>query len=189
MNTENSASQQKIDKHIKQLAFFAALCMFLAAIEYAIPKPLPFLRLGLANLPVLLSLSLLQKKDFFFLIFLKIMCQALISGTLFSYVFLFSAAGSFTSGLIMFITYHILYRSITISYIGISMAGALGNNIIQIILARFIIFGTNTKYIAPVVLIAGCITGFMLGIFTNTFTQQSVWYKKLLQQSTAKKDF
>lgn len=39
------------------VAFFAALCLFLVAVEYAIPKPLPFLRLGLTNLPVILSLQ------------------------------------------------------------------------------------------------------------------------------------
>ena len=30
--------------------------MFLSVIEYMIPKPMPFMRLGLAHLPILLSL-------------------------------------------------------------------------------------------------------------------------------------
>ena len=32
------------------VALAAAVCLFLASIEYLIPKPLPFLRIGLANL-------------------------------------------------------------------------------------------------------------------------------------------
>ena len=37
-------------------ALAAAICLFLAGIEYMIPRPLPFLRIGLANLPLLLAL-------------------------------------------------------------------------------------------------------------------------------------
>ena len=44
-------------------AFFAALCLFLSAIEYVIPKPLPFMRLGLANMPIVLALYVLKRKE------------------------------------------------------------------------------------------------------------------------------
>src|SRR5574344_318813 len=87
------------------VSFFAGLCLFLSAVEYAIPKPLPFMRIGLANLPILLALPKLRGRDIFLLVVLKIAGQALISGTLFSYVFVFSAAGSLSSALVMFILY------------------------------------------------------------------------------------
>ena len=73
---------QTTDKRL--LPFLAALCLFLAAVEYAIPKPLPFLRLGLANLPVIVALFVLPTRDIYKLILLKIMGQAIITGTLFS---------------------------------------------------------------------------------------------------------
>ena len=63
-----------------------------------------------------------------------------------------------------------------ISPLGISVAGALGNNIAQIILARYIIFGEGTKYIAPLLLITGLITGILMGIFALTFMQKSRWF-------------
>ena len=75
-------------------AWFGALCFFLSTIEYMIPKPLPFLRLGLANIPILLAIDILPLPAYSVLVLLKILGQGLIGGTLFSYIFLFSAAGS-----------------------------------------------------------------------------------------------
>ena len=84
-----------------QTSFLAALCLLLSSVEYAIPKPLPFLRLGLANLPIILSLRKLSVRNVLLLTLLKIVGQAIISGTLFSYVFLLSASGSIASVCIM----------------------------------------------------------------------------------------
>ena len=166
---------QTTDKRL--LPFLAALCLFLAAVEYAIPKPLPFLRLGLANLPVIVALFVLPTRDIYKLILLKIMGQALITGTLFSYIFLFSAAGSLASGLTMLGVHRMLKKRI--SCIGLSLAGAAANNIAQLIVARLILFGSATKYIAPILLISGAVTGLILGIFTQMFIERSKWFRGL----------
>lgn len=166
---------QTTDK--KLLPFLAALCLFLAAVEYAIPKPLPFLRLGLANLPVIIALFIMPTRDIYKLILLKIMGQALITGTLFSYIFLFSAAGSLASGLTMLGVHRILRNRI--SCIGLSLAGAAANNIAQLIVAHLILFGSATRYIAPILLISGTVTGLILGIFTQMFTERSKWFRGL----------
>ncbi len=73
----------------KTAALLAAFCMFLSILEYLIPKPLPFMRIGLANLPVLLSLVLLPVRGTALVVFLKVLGQGLINGTLFSYIFVF----------------------------------------------------------------------------------------------------
>ena len=166
---------QTTDK--KLLPFLAALCLFLAAVEYAIPKPLPFLRLGLANLPVIIALFIMPTRDIYKLILLKIMGQALITGTLFSYIFLFSAAGSLASGLTMLGVHRILRNRI--SCIGLSLAGAAANNIAQLIVAHLILFGSATRYIAPILLISGAVTGLILGIFTQMFIERSKWFRGL----------
>ena len=166
---------QTTDK--KLLPFLAALCLFLAAVEYAIPKPLPFLRLGLANLPVIVALFVLPTRDIYKLILLKIIGQALITGTLFSYIFLFSAAGSLASGLTMLGMY--LWLKKKVSCIGLSLAGAAANNIAQLVVARLILFGSATRYIAPILLISGAATGLVLGIFTQMFIEKSKWFRGL----------
>ena len=176
-----SSSRRLMDrKHY--IAFFAALCLFLSGIEYAIPKPLPFLRLGLANLPVILSLFVMKRRDTLWLILLKILGQGIITGTLFSYVFLFSAAGSFASGLTMLALYPLCKKSL--SLVGLSLAGALANNLAQLAMARLILFGTNTRYIAPLLLITGLVTGLLLGIFTEYFCRKSRWFAQILAEKS-----
>ncbi|MDR3301545.1 MAG: Gx transporter family protein [Spirochaetaceae bacterium] len=166
----------------KTLAALGACCLFLATIEYMIPKPLPFLRLGLANVPLLLALHL-PFSFFGTLVAVKVLAQALISGTLFSYVFLFSFAGTAASSLFMFLLARVFHgggaRRGAISFVGISVAGAFLSNITQLVLARFFILGESALYIAPPFLFVGIISGFLLGLFTEKFTQQSVWYKSV----------
>lgn len=162
--------------------FLAALCIFLSALEYVIPKPLPFMRLGLANVPIILALFLLNARQYFLLVLVKVLGQSIVSGTLFSYIVLFSAGGTFASSLIMFVTYRLLGRFV--SCIGISLIGALANNTIQLILARFILFGEGAFFLAPVLYITGTITGILLGIFTLTFTSSSRWFTFCKTRST-----
>ena len=166
--------------------FFAALCLFLSAVEYAIPKPLPFMRLGLANLPVLLSLATMRRRDTLLLIALKVIGQALISGTLFSYIFVFSASGSFASALTMLVLHMLFYKTNKLSNIGLSLAGAFANNVAQIAVARIMIFGENARYIAPILFTTGLGTGFVLGVFANIFCQKSQWYHNLLINNFAR---
>lgn len=169
--SEKSSTNKKI------LSFLTALCLFFSAVEFAIPKPFPFLRLGLANAPIILSLFILPASQFFLLVILKIFVQNLISGTLFSYTILFSIAGSFSSALIMFILFKLLYHRGFISLIGISLAGALFNSLAQLGISYLLIFNENTKFIAPVLLASSFITGLLLGIAVTIFTERSEWFK------------
>ncbi len=172
-NTEN---QNSLDNK-KILPFFAALCLFMATLEYAVPKPLPFLRLGLANLPVLLALPVLGTSRIFLLVLLKTIGQGIISGTLFSYVFLFSAAGSFASAAGMVFFYHVFAKKNLIGFVGLSLTGAICNNMAQLFVARFVLFGDGALLIAPVLFISGATSGFLLGLFAHQFSIKSKWYE------------
>ena len=160
------------------LIFISALCLFLSAIEYAIPKPLPFLRLGLANLPIIIFLKRIRLRNLLLIIIFKVLGQAIISGTLFSYIFVFSVSGSFSSGLMMFVLYKSLYRKKLISNVGLSLLGAMANCLAQLICAYFIMFGANTIYIAPLLTIFSAITGVILGLFCNYFEEKSKWFQE-----------
>lgn len=183
-NNQNLRNQDEKSYRTKLITFFSALCLFLSAVEYAIPKPLPFLRLGLANFPVILSISILKNHEIALVVFFKVAAQSIISGTVFSYIFLFSAAGSFSSAFVMVFVCR-LFKS-KISAFGTSLAGALSNNLAQLFLARFFLFGANVKYIAPILLIIGFATGSALGIFTELFQQKSKWFYKLSSREACK---
>jgi len=162
----------------KNLALLGALCLFLSAVEYMIPKPLPFMRIGLANLPLMLACNIFPLRDFLVLICIKALGQALITGTLFSYIFLFSMTGTVLSAIIMFCLRRALKDRI--SFIGIGTAGAVVSNVSQLTLAYFFIFGENVRFITPVFLAAGFITGIILGVFCEIFIQKSRWYSNIL---------
>jgi heptaprenyl diphosphate synthase len=155
-------------------ALLAAFCFFLSAIEYMLPKPLPFMRLGIANLPILLAVDFLPFKWFLVLAAAKVIGMSIISGTLFSYVALFSLAGTMVAALVM--------RGIrrlgrdSISLIGVSIAGAVMSNAMQMLIARFVIFGEVAWLIAPLFLLTGLITGTAMGFFAEYFVEHSNWY-------------
>ena len=160
---------------IEFVALLAACALFLSTIEYLIPKPLPFMRLGLANLPLIIALGLLSWKEYLLLALLKVLGQALISGTIFSYIFLFSLAGTTASILIMLLLYNVLKKRV--SLIGISIAGAMASNIAQLLLSRYLLFGEAAKLVAPPFLIVGLVTSIILGGFAQQFIAKSRWYK------------
>ena len=158
----------------RNLALLGALCLFLSAVEYMIPKPLPFMRIGLANLPLMLALDIFPLPSFLVLVCIKVLGQALITGTLFSYVFLFSLTGTFLSALLMFFLRRALKERIT--FTGIGTAGAFVSNLSQLALAHVFIFRENARYIAPAFLGAGLVTGIALGIFCEAFSRSSKWF-------------
>jgi heptaprenyl diphosphate synthase len=160
----------------KNLALLGAMCLFLSAIEYMIPKPLPFMRIGLANLPLLLAVDILPFSSFFVLIGIKIFGQALITGTLFSYILLFSIAGTFFSALLMFALRRIFGHT-RITFVGIGAAGAMTSNAAQLALAQVFLLKENVRYIAPPFLAAGLVTGVALGIFCEVFSRRSRYYQ------------
>jgi heptaprenyl diphosphate synthase len=162
------------------LALLGSLCLFLSAIEYLIPKPLPFMRIGLANLPLLLALNIFGAKDFFLLALIKVLGQGIIGGTLFSWVFLFSIAGTFSSAALMYLLRNFFSQKY-LGFTGLSCAGAIASNGIQLVLARYLVFGPALRYLAPPFLASGFITGIALGIICEYFCRRSRWYARHTQ--------
>lgn len=159
------------------LAFFGALSLFLATIEYLFPKPVPFFRLGLSNLPLLLALEFMTFRELALLTALKILGQGLLNGTLASYVFLFSAAGSAASLLFMVAAHRWLKHRITL--VGLSLVGALASNLVQVWLSISFIFGSSAWIIAPLFLGLGTFSGLLVGLFARHFAASSRWLRKV----------
>jgi heptaprenyl diphosphate synthase len=171
------ASQKEERRRI--IAVLGAFCVFLSTIEYLIPKPLPFFRLGLANLPLLLAVKL-PFNAFITLAAVKIVASALFQGSLFSQTFFFSCAGTAASALVMWALGRLPPR--LISRIGMGAAGALLSNAAQILLARFFILGKGAFLIAPPLLLMGTLSGGALGVFAEKFSRRSLWYRAVLEK-------
>lgn len=159
----------------------AGLTFFCASLELLVPKFVPFFRLGLANAVLLVATKLLGAKLFCLLLLVKVLGQAVISGTLFSYVFIFSLVGTFASGTICYVLANTLHEKV--SFAGISCAGAFASNCSQLLLAYFFVFGKSVMLFAPLVLLFGLITSILIGVFTAMFVKQSQWYTSLFSNS------
>ena len=166
---------QKVNHDSRLIAFLTALCLFLSAIEYIIPKPLPFMRLGLANMPIILSLYLITPRQVLTLAIFKVFGQGLITGTLFSYIIIFSISGTVLSACCMLVVWRL--GKDYISCVGISIIGALANALSQTVLSEFILFEGSAYVVAPILLINAVISGGILGLFTNRFVAKSTWFK------------
>ncbi|MFZ2913626.1 MAG: Gx transporter family protein [Rectinemataceae bacterium] len=157
-------------------ALLGAFCFFLSAVEYMLPKPMPFMRLGIANLPILLAVDILPFRWYLILAAVKVIGMSLLSGTLFSYIALFSLAGTMAAALAMWALRHAGGRFI--SQIGVSIAGAMVSNAVQVLIARYLVFRETAWLIAPLFLGMGLITGAALGVFAEHFARVSIWYAK-----------
>ena len=74
----------------------------------------------------------------------------------------------------------LLFRS-AVSLIGISIAGALASNLLQLLFAKLFIFGESVKYIAPPLLIMGLISALILGLLAEKFINRSKWLEGKLE--------
>ena len=158
-------------------ALLGALALFLAALEFLFPKPLPYIRLGLANIPLLIALRIFSVRQFFTLVLLKVFGQAVLHGTLGSYVFLFSLGGSCASALAMVALDRALRNAVTL--VGISTVSALVSNVVQLVLSIAFVFGKQAVSIAPLFLGIGVVGGVTVGFLAEFFWQHSRFVAEL----------
>lgn len=147
----------------KRICYLASLSLLFSALELFIPKPLPFFKLGLANIPIMLSLAM-PLKEFIILVALKAITSQYISGTLFSVFFFISLMQSFASALMM--------RAISkiakdyISLYGISLLGAETSAFVQLSLSSLYIGNAVWNY-APLMFSASLFTSIITAYIAN----------------------
>jgi heptaprenyl diphosphate synthase len=164
-------------------ALLGAFCFFLSAVEYMVPKPLPFMRLGIANLPILLAIDLLPLPWYLALALVKVVGMSLVSGSLFSYVALFSLAGTLVAALVMRAARKVFGAHV--SAVGLSVLGAVFSNAAQIAIAGVFVFGEAARLVAPPFMATGLVTGLLLGLFAEAFAAKSKWYEQAKASAAA----
>ena len=83
-----------------QVAYLSALMLLFSYIEMILPRTVPFFRLGLGNIAVLMAFNL-PLAPFLLLSLIKATAASLMAGTLFSPFYLVSLAQSFSSAVVM----------------------------------------------------------------------------------------
>ena len=142
---------------------FTALALIFSYVESLIPIHLgiPGVKLGLANLIIVIALYKLGIKEAYILSIVRIVLAGFMFGNLFT--ILYSLAGGILSLTVMCI----LKRTDKFSVYGISMAGGVFHNIGQLIMALIVLESVSIGYYFPVLLISGLVTGFVIGIVSD----------------------
>ncbi len=147
----------------KKVALFGmmiALAFILSYVESLLPPlitAIPGMKIGLANLVIVVCLYLLGSKEAFILTFFRVLLVAFTFGNF--TMLLFSAAGAVVSFFVMFL----LKTTRKFSTIGVSCAGGVAHNLGQITVAFFVL-GASLLYYLPFLFISGCISGILIGI-------------------------
>lgn len=150
-------------KRVATTAVMVALAMIFSYVEALIPINfgIPGIKLGLANLVVVFALYALSWPQAALISLVRILLSALLFGNLSS--MLYSLAG----GILSFIVMALLKKVKGFSIIGVSIAGGVCHDVGQILMAWFMLGSFKIVYYLPVLVIAGAITGLIIGILAK----------------------
>lgn len=142
---------------------FTALALIFSYVETLIPIQfgVPGIKLGLANLIILIILYRRNWKEALLLSVVRIILAGFLFGSLFS--ILYSLAGGILSLAVM----NLMIRSGKFSVTGVSISGGVSHNIGQLLIAMAVVETYRVGYYLPVLLIAGAVTGALIGIVVN----------------------
>ncbi|CUH92564.1 Gx transporter family protein [Herbinix luporum] len=147
-------------RKIASYGLFIALAFIFSYIESLIPMPfaLPGMKLGLANLVIIVALYGIGVKEAFVLSMVRI----LLVGFTFRdpSTLIFSFAGGILSWLLM--TVSVKFK--LFSMVGVSILGGIAHNIGQIIVAMIYVNNPSLIYYLPLLMISGLVSGALIGI-------------------------
>ena len=150
----------KYIRQITTMGMLVALAMVLGFVETLIPINLgiPGMKLGLANIVVVIALFLFDIKTAVVVSILRIILIAMTFGNM-SMMF-YSIAGASLSLLSMIA----ISKIKSFSLISVSIGGGIMHNVGQIICAAFVVRTNGVFTYLPVLMIAGLVSGALIGI-------------------------
>jgi len=150
-----------------RIALLSAYAVALHAFESLLPTPIPWLRLGLANIITLVTLLLYGIRAAMVVTLIRVILASLFIGTFLGPAFILSLGGGVTSTLAMGLVLSVTPR--LFSTIGLSLIGALFHNIAQLVLA-YILFIQRIEailLISPFIILIGALTGTVNGVISD----------------------
>lgn len=148
-----------------RVVFLALLIAMGTALHVAeallpIPLPIPGIKLGLANIVTLLAIYLYGFRDGLTVALLRVLLGSLIGGVFLAPGFLLGISGAIISTLVMAT---MLRYTRCFTLIGISMAGAVGHNIGQLLAASLLLQSSTIFFYLPILLLTGIPSGLFTG--------------------------
>lgn len=142
---------------------FLALALVCSYVESLIPISfgMPGVKLGLTNIVVILMLYTIGAKDAILISVLRIILAGFMFGNAFSIIY------SLAGGILSFVVMLLLKNTGKLKILSISTAGGISHNVGQLIVAALVVENYNILFYVPVLIIAGIITGFLIGLLAG----------------------
>lgn len=154
-------SQNSGTRRLYDIIFFSFLATLIASIENMFPRPLPYCRIGLAFIILLLVLDKFSLKELILLIIIKNTTVAVMFAYIFTAPFYLGLLG----GVVSIIAMKIASKPKLLSAFGLSLIGSVSNNITQLILAKHIFSLPDIDILIPIVIGFSIVSGSIVGIF------------------------
>lgn len=139
-----------------------------------IPVPIPGVKLGLANLVVIVGLYTIGIPGTIAVALIRIVLVGFTFGNVSS--MLYSLSGGIVSLILM-----IAFRKLNwFSQTGVSIIGGIGHNIGQLMMAAFITETAGVFYYLPFLIVAGVVSGAVIGLLGGLVTERILNYVKKL---------
>lgn len=147
---------------------FTALALIFSYVESLIPFQIgiPGVKLGLANLIIVIALYKMSLREAYLLSVTRVVLAGFIFGSMFS--ILYSLAGALFSLTVM----ALLKRNGGFSVLGVSIGGGVMHNVGQLAVAMFVVQTFSVSYYVPVLLVAGLLTGLVIGIAADAMLRR-----------------
>jgi heptaprenyl diphosphate synthase len=158
------------EQRVYFIAFLAALSISLSIVEHMVPRPLPWMRFGLANAITLYAFGVLRPKEVLLLVIARVVASSIIIGSFLSVTFLLSLSGALSSFFVMLGLFLLCRRFF--SLIGISVAGALTSNAVQLLVVNTLFINSRISYyLFPLILLFALVGGVLSGLFGRFLTE------------------
>ncbi len=148
---------------VAYMGLFLALALICSYVESLIPFyfGVPGVKLGLTNIVIVMVLYCIGAKEAFAISVMRVLLAGFLFGNAFS--ILYSLAGGILSFAVMFL----LKKTKKLNVVSVSVAGGISHNIGQLAVAALIVSNYRILYYGTVLLVAGIVTGFLIGILAQ----------------------
>lgn len=152
------------------IAMLLAMAIVLSIVESFIPVWIPGVKLGLANVIILIMLYELKSYEAFIVQIFRIFLASLMRGTLLGPQFAMSISG----GLMAFIFMFLFTRIKIFTPLGVSVVGSVSHAFGQILAAIWLLGTASVTYYLPFIMLLSLVTGIFSGFIADSYLKKSI---------------
>ncbi|MCI8566978.1 MAG: Gx transporter family protein [Lachnospiraceae bacterium] len=161
--SENRKSSSQSVKRLSVYGLLIALAFVLSYVETLIPMAalgivIPGIKIGLANVVVMVALYTMGARDALVLSLIRILLVGFTFGNTVSMIY------SLGGGLLSYLVMVLLKKAKVFQMITVSIAGGIFHNVGQILMAMLVLENAGVAAYLPVLFLSGTVTGLLIGL-------------------------